>query len=234
MPKFEDLTIKEGAHEAAAADVGAMPEQFGGSKPNLPQKRFTFLLPQDIGALVTVQENKDLGDRIKYDFSGDGLAAYDAAGTHVGQWFGRISAVPRNRARKGEPERLVSDITYLAVALGHPSKAVTLKPSGKVEFVSADSQKALHEVIVSHAGQYFTAANEWSSYCNDQKTRYISDGAGGSVEDPSGTKGCGKRVYSRDIPKGPAGEDLDRFPCACGAQLLAFQQLSNFQPGPKQ
>ena len=76
MPKFEDLEIKEGSHEAAGADAGEMPGERGASKPNLPQKRYTFLLPQNIASLVAVQTS-DNGDRIKYDFTSEGLAAYD-------------------------------------------------------------------------------------------------------------------------------------------------------------
>lgn len=234
MPKFEDLTIKEAAHEAAGADAGSMPEQFGGGgKPNLPEGRYTLQLPPNIAGLVEVQPHNDYGDRIRYNFGEDGLPAYNAAGVHVGQWYGRISAIPRNRAKTGDPKRLVSDLTYVAGAFGHQAKAVTLKPSGVVEFIAADTQKALHEIIVSHAEQYFSANNEWSGFCNPKNTRYISDGAGGSAEDPDGTKGCGTNVYSRDIPR-VNGEAQQKFPCPkCGAVLLAYQNLGNFQPGPK-
>lgn len=233
MPKFEELEIKEGSHEAASG-VGDMPEERGATKPNLPQKRYTFQLPANIGSLADKSSTKDYGDRLKYDFTSEGIPAY-LNGEYAGQWYGRISAVPRNKAKKGEPDRLVSDLTYLAVALGHASHPVTLQPSGKVEFISAASQAELHKIIVSHAGQYFQADNEWSAYCNDQKTRYISDGAGGNVEDPSGQKGCGTRVYSRDIPKDAAGVASDRFPCPkCGAGLLAFQNLSRYQSAPQQ
>lgn len=232
MPRFEELQIKEAAFEAAAADVGAMPEERGASKPNLPQRRYTFQLPVDLGNRFDIVSTDKLGDRIKLDFGSDGLAAFlpgsNGSFEYAGQWFGRISAVPRNKAKTGEAKRLVSDLTYLAVALGHPSKAVTIKSTGETEFVSADTQGALAALLAKHAGEYFQADNEWSAFCNVDKVRYISDGTGGNVEDPTGTKGCGKRYYSRDIPKDAAGQAQDRFPCTCGAALLAFQNLGRF------
>lgn len=232
MAKFEDLAFKEAAHEAATG-VGEMPEERGGSKPNLAQARYIFVLPANVAELVTVRENVDLGDRVVYDFSSEGLAAYNGARDYVGQWFGRISGVPRNKAKTGEPKRLVSEVTYLLGAFGAVAKPITLKPLGVTEWVMADSQKALHELVVAHAGQQFSANNEWSAYCNPKKTRYINDGAGGSAEDPSGQKGCGNSVYSRDIPRDAAGVAQDRFYCKCGAALLAFQNLANFGPAPK-
>lgn len=240
MPKLEDVKIEEAQFEAAAADAGEMPEEFGGAKPNLAQGRYIFALPQDLGALWETQESV-FGTRLVLQPS-DGLAAFskherDANGNpaYVGQWYGRISAVPRNRAKKGEPKRLVADMTYLAVALGFPSKAVTVvtkasadRPSEKLtEYVSAGSQKELGQKLESKAGSYFEATNEWSAYCNDSKVRYIGDGTGGNILDPSNTKGCGARVYARDIPS-VGGVPQEKFPCKCGAALIAYQNLGNF------
>ena len=228
MPKLEDVQIVEAAHEAAGAEVGVMPEERGGSKPNLAPGRYTFVMPKNVAVLWEVIKNADLGDRLSLDFGQEGIPAY-RNGEYVAQWFGRLNALPRNRAKKGEPERQVSDLTFLAVAFGHEAKPYKVGPKGVVEFATAPTQKELAKQIEGLAEQQFLADNEWSSYCNSNKARYISDATGGSVVDPEGTKGCGTRIYQRDLPKGGDGQPLERFPCPkCQAALLAFQNLGRY------
>jgi len=90
------------------------------------------------------------------------------------------------------------------------------------------------KAINQYAGREFAADIEWSSSCNPNATRYITNENGASIEDPTGAPGCGNRYYSRDIPRDPTtGAKLERFICPnpnCGASLRSFGNLTRFGP----
>lgn len=213
---FRKLALKD---EKLDVDYENIPEQRGGGRPNIDPGRYVFELPKNLAEAWVVRET-GRGQRVAIESSRDcpivlsrALKSSDEA--LVGQvWYGSISNAERNRARKGEPERFVSDMTYLL----------------KEGFGDPATPKSNKEMIVAlnkHAGEAFSADNEWSCFCNKDKVRFISSD-GQAVEDPDGTKGCGKNYYQRDIPRDAEGYYQERFDCQCGASLRAFQNLVRF------
>lgn len=137
-----------------------------------------------------------------------------------------ISNVPRNRARKNEPPNKVADLTYLIrTSLADVTSAL-------------NSPKAWVQALVRHAGQQFRAEHGLTAHCREDKVRYIhrpaddpalEDGRG-SIEDPTGTKGCGKRYYTSKfrLPAEQGGGFSDIMYCQCGAKLRGFFQIERF------
>lgn len=99
-----------------------------------------------------------------------------------------ISTMPRKRG-KGADAPQVPDMTYF-VRKSLKDNAPVAKRSDWIAIVN------------KHAGGIVRLEHGLSAFCDPERTRYISDGAGGVVEDPDGNKGCGK---------GPGGKDRARF-----------------------
>ena len=214
---FRKLALKD---EKVEVDYENIPEQRTGGAPNLPPGRYIFELPKNLDEAWIVRETGK-GQRVALESDRDHpiviaqvLKSQDEP--LIGEvWRGSISNAERNRARKGEPERLVSDMTYLLRdGLGDQEA----KPKSNKEFIAA---------LNKHAGARFAADVEWSTYCNKEKTRYI-EVEEQAVEDPDGTRGCGTNYYQSSIPRDEQGYYKERFSCKCGASLRAFTGLTRF------
>lgn len=141
-----------------------------------------------------------------------------------------ISNVPRNRAKKGDPPALVADAAYLLrTSLGLNTQQYPLtKP------------KEWFAAFLAIAGKVFRCEHGLTAQCRADKVRYInnaSDESGrGSIEDPTGQKGCGQRYYTKDF-RLPDGKFSDIVYCknpACRAatgqpaKLRGFFQIERF------
>jgi hypothetical protein len=214
MAKLSDVTIAENTYEAPAE----IPEQRGGFKPLLQPGDYEFQLPQN---LKDLWEPTADGKNISLVFSESPLIvsrARDAQVIGLG-YYGQISSRPFNRARKGEPDVLVDDLTYL---LKYGLKD-DRRPKTKTE---------LGAYISEHASGFFMAQVEWSANCNEKAVRFVADANGQSVADPSGKVGCAKKYkqYRDEIPRAEDGTYQERFLCQCGASLRCFGNLSRFRP----
>lgn len=99
-----------------------------------------------------------------------------------------ISTLPRKRG-KGDDAPLVADMLYF-VRKSLKDNTVIAKRSDWMAIVN------------KYAGAIVRLEHGLSAFCDPERIRYVSDGAGGVIEDPEGTKGCGK---------GPGGKDNARF-----------------------
>lgn len=125
----------------------------------------------------------------------------------------RISNIPRMRSKK-EGAHAIADATYLLrTSLGLPGSVQLATPK---DWVHAMAQ---------FAGKTFRVESGLSAYCNPKKVRYMGvavidpvtkqQTGWDSVEDPSGTMGCGKRYYTGDF-KYPQIGYTDRVFCQPG------------------
>lgn len=215
MVNFRDLKLKD--EKVEGVDYEKVPEQRAGFPPNLPMGEYGFALPASLDDAFEVFDATKDGktvQRLSIQFDAEILKG-PAGGVYP---RARISNVPRNRSRRGEPEALVSDMDYLLISQG-----ITSRPPSNQGYIDA---------VRKIGGGRFSASNEWSARCSDQKVRRIFDDTGASVEDPEGKMGCGNAIYSRDIPRNPENprEYLESFTCArCNSALRAFQQLGRIR-----
>jgi hypothetical protein len=227
MADYRTLELKD--EDKTITDYDHIPEQRGEFKPLVQPGDFLLELPKNIATAWTAFDctvDEKQVQRVACQF--DGEHPLTIVGSRdprlVGEWLQlRVSNAERNRARKGDPKALVSDMLYLL----REGLGADVRPKSNREWI-----KAMNE----NAGAQFVASLTWSSYCNDRQTRYIEDENGQSVEDPDGTKGCGARYYQRDIPKDELGNYVERFACTgkrdgfeCGASLRAFGNLERFR-----
>lgn len=222
---YRTLALKD---DPIATDYENIPEQRTGGRPLIPPGRYVFEIPKDVAAAWVVRETtvaEQKVQRVAVESDRDHPIVLAAVlrkqdESLVGEvWYGSISNVERNRARKGEPANLVSDMTYL-LRDGFKDQS---KPKVNREFIKA---------LNTHAGKRFAADNEWSTYCNKTKVRFI-EVDGQAVEDPDKRFGCGANYYQNTIPRDHEGYFQERFTCACGASLRCFQNLVRFGPAPE-
>lgn len=221
---YRKMALKD--EEAQKVDYDKLPEQRGGGQPNINPGTYIFELPANVAEAWEIRETTR-GQRVAIKSDRDhpivvaGVVREDDKPLIGEVWYGSVSTAERNRAKKGEPEALVSDMTYL---LRDGLEDKEAKPQKSREFMQAVSK---------HAGARFMADNTWSAFCNKAKPRYI-EVDGQVVEDPDKTPGCGENYYMRDIPRDAEGYYMERFTCKkCGASLRAFQNLERFRPAPK-
>lgn len=143
-----------------------------------------------------------------------------------------ISTLPRRRG-KGDDAPQVADMTYFV--------RKSLKDASPVV-----NRKDWIAIVNKHAGAVIRLEHGLSAFCDPARTRYVEDGAGGTIEDPTGVKGCGKgpggadnkRFYSNSfrVPEVDAtgvatGRTVytDRIVCPnCGASLRGFFRVEKF------
>lgn len=221
MPKLSELGLDNKKLSDAAVDFDNLPKQ-GGSAPPPDPGTYTFQLPK-LAALVDafdIIESSDHGKRLKVTFRDAAALTIVASKDNAfnGTSFGTtLTSVPRNRARKGAPEVLVSDLNYLLKALGETKAPQTNAEAGKM--------------LEKHAGGKFKADLEWRWSCNDQQPIWVADETGQIVEVPE-QMGCGARYYMKDVARGEDGKYPLRITCSnenCGANIRAFADLRNFQ-----
>src|SRR6266568_9354828 len=216
-----------------------LPEQMGGAGlPPLMPGTHIFRIPQSAAQLVETYDEivKDaqgnaVADpnaprkallvqrlRIRFDRDDPLLVVGSPEDNHpVGT---SISNQPRNRSRKGEPRVLVSDMAYLL----RESLKYTGPLTKNSEWVTA---------IQWAAGRVFRAEHGLSAFCNTEKVRYVHDPSDptmrGSMQDPTGQKGCGTRLYTSAFKlaaqNGQPGGYSDIAYCKCQAKLRGFFQI---------
>lgn len=231
MASINDLNLTNDAVELPEE----VPEQFGTFTPPPQPGPYRLRLPSNLGKiwdLVDVRSEvvkKKLGGADKAliaSFSDDfPLIITQSRGDNVGEAFlTRIQVAPRHRGN----DVYVSDMYYfLDKGLGHD-----------MEGCRKWTQKEWAAALMKHPGQEFAASIEWSAFCNPDRVRYISDDEGTSIEDPSGTSGCGANYYTskNQVPKEEDGSYAFRFECTecknekgTPAVLRCFANLTNFR-----
>ncbi len=159
--------------------------------------------------------------RIRFDKDNPLLVV---GGEHDGHPVGTsVSNQPRNRARKGEARVLVSDATYLfRESLGYTGP------------LTRNSEWAV--AIEWAAGKIFRAEHGLSAFCSPDRIRFVNDPDDptyvASVQDPVGTKGCGKHYYTSNFKlpaqNGQPGGYSEIKYCTCDAKLRGFFQFERF------
>jgi hypothetical protein len=208
---------------ADAVDFNDLPEQMGGYAPP-PQpgpKRFKLskLGPDNFDKVTST----DYGERVKVKFDGNAplVILQSTLEGEVGDPFTTVlTNVPRKRG-KGEDAPVASDMDYLLKALKVAERPKTMH--GYADALMIQSNQAAE----------FTADIEWSARCAPERDAQWPDGNGGfyGAADASNQpqKGCGTRVYQRDLPK-VDGKYQDRVLCPkCGASVRAFANLTRFR-----
>ncbi len=221
----------------------SLPEQMGGiGLPPLFPGTHIFRIPQSVAQLIETYDEivKDaqgnamadpanpqqalLVQRIRVRFDKDDPLLVVGSSEDGHPVATSISNQPRNRARKGEPRILVSDMAYLL----RESMKYTGPLTKNSEWIAA---------LQWAAGRVFRAEHGLSAYCNDQKVRYIHDASDptlrGSMLDPTGQKGCGERLYTSSFrlpaQNGQPGGYSDLAYCKkCQAKLRGFFQIERF------
>ena len=223
-----------------ATNYENIPEQRGANVPLIQPGDFLLELPKNIELAWAEPFNTNVGDeqveRVAVQFDPEHplvivaapVLVREADPSIIGQMVRvRVANNERNRARRGDPPALVSDMHYLLFE----GLDFSGKPEENLDWILAMNQQA---------GKRFVAALTWSSYCSEKKTRYIDDGQGGSTEDPDKTKGCGSRYYQSQLARDESGFYLERFVCSgqiqieggtteCGAALRCFPNLERFR-----
>jgi hypothetical protein len=224
-------------------DYEKIPDQRGGYKPLIQPGDALFRLPKNLAEAWVEPFMADVGgtkdERVAVQFDDDHpltiVKAHPALLTINPEAVGatlrfRISNAERNRAKKGEPQALVSDMYYL-VFESFASEVNGSKPKDNLEWMA---------LMSSLAGKEFVGAITWSTYCSKEKVRYLaSEESESGVIDPEGVKGCGARYYSKDIPK-EGGLLVERFVCGgkraieggveeCIASLRCYANVERFR-----
>jgi hypothetical protein len=236
-PNLNALNLRDEVEPDVPSDL---PPQGGPGLPTLLPGTNIFRIPSEIAQLVepfdvidkdaqghAVADPNDptkakVTERIRVKFDRDHPLVV-VGGVLDGQPVATtISNAPRNRARKGEPPNPVSDMAYLLRESLQYKGPLTRNS----EWVTA---------LAAQAGKIFRAEHGLSAYCSPDRVRYINDVNDptnvGSVEDPSGQKGCGKRLYTSafKLPAAQGGSFSDIAYCpTCQAKLRGFFQIERF------
>ena len=214
-----------------------LPDQPGGFVPQLHPGTYILRLPGDIRACFELFDLKDeesgkVVQRCRLNCTNKaGYPLVVVGGPHDGELLSQaISNVPRKRSKKPDAVA-VSDMTYLIrEALG--DKNPIAKPAD------------WFNVLLAYQGKVFRAETGLQGQCRDDKVRYVNESVpsaedpnqyvytGNTVEDPSGTMGCGKRYYTAAF-KGINAESrqpewMERIDCTCGASVRGFAQIDRF------
>lgn len=248
MADVNNLGLKE---DVAGIDIpDEVPEQRGEFAPNPYPGWFAVELPPDISGLWEVQEVKDPRNpqgetkvqRVQLVFTAEGapltvLQAHGqetiyGAGTGMG---GKVSNVERRRGKKDEKDApLVSDMYYFGEELGHDMdrlRAALRAAPGRANHIWIEHMN-------EHGGGRLKVKVSWSARCDENRKRYVWEAnpetglaTGGTVEDPSGDKGCGAKFYLKDIPKDENSRYMERFMCPkCQTAVLrAWPQFDSFR-----
>lgn len=230
---------------------GDLPEQMGGQRTTLMPAQYTFVLP---GNLAQLWETTDIKDTREYLANGQRNPTFGqlisrqklkldrnaplvvVGGPHDGEpmtvtW----TTNPRPRGKKDDQKTpWISDLAYvLEIGLGDKSRPGT--------------PEALKAAINKYAGKTIRLETGLTGQCRPDKIRYVQtyiDGAAQNIQDPSGTKGCGKRYYTKEFKNPDAGQidpatkqaippyELE-IACDCGSHPTDAQQAAGAQPLPE-
>lgn len=240
-----------------------IPDEYEGAPPPPQPQRFVLQLPADLSNCWEILECKvqdpakpndpsaqiplsafagDDGKRVALRFDGTDVlqivgqtAQKQAQRSYIGEpLYSRISFRERNRAKKNEPQVLVSDMIYLIKAL----YAAELE-AGSVKLPRRGDNNAVVNLLVAAAGRRFSAEWEWSAYCNPKRQSQIliNNELTDWVNPENGTQvmGCGTRMYNSSWPKDPTTWlYIERATCPNPkhgyAVLRPFGELRRFKP----
>lgn len=211
--------------------------QLGGGKATLQPGADTFRLPTDLASLwhpVVIERDgqKYQHQQIKFDKDHPLVAV---GGPNDGApMLASFSTVPRARGKKDDPKTpYISDLALLLeVALGDKSRP--LAQGG------AAGMQAMMAAINRCGGRMIRLEHGLSAQCRPDKVRYIfkNEETIESMIDPSGTHGCGQRLYTKAFkaPNAKPGEPAydEVVPCPkCGAAVRGFESVERFLPPVK-
>lgn len=236
MTTENDLNAPAVRADVADWPEGELPEQGGGSRETLLPGTHTFRLPDNLEGLwhdgngivdnrpgSPTHGQKVIRPSLKFDKNNPLIVV---GGPDDGApMLATIGTNPRPRGKKDDPKTpYISDAAFfLEIGLQDKSRPKTLPE--------------LKATINRYGGKTVRIEHGLSAQCNPEKVRYIAveaaDEAGNvhvtSMQDPDGTKGCGRRYYTKDF-KLPAGGYSDQLQCQCGAYLRGFEQIERFLP----
>lgn len=261
MGDTKALQLRDEQEEGFTGAADELPSQGGSATPTVMPGISLFQLPPNLDQLWStfdVEKKTDDGQVITHP-AGTIIDAVDVSGKavleqHLMLKFDRenplivvggpfdglpamctISTLNRKRGKKDDLHaKKVSDMTYFVRKALRDNTLVTFK-------------KDWMPIVNKYVGHQIRLEHGLSAFCDPERTRYVEDGAGGTVEDPNGNKGCGKgpagkdnaRYYSMNfrIPEVNAetGEATgrqvftDRIICVnCGASLRGFFRIEKF------
>lgn len=256
-----DMDLTKLAGEAEGGFTGAaddLPAQGGGRVPTILPGIHSFRLPGNIdqcwqtfdiekkgpdGTVLTwpagtVKDGVDVSGKpqtethlmLAFD-SESPMVCVDPGGEYDGLPvnYVSISTLPRRRGKDkpGNPAPRVPDMTYFVRKCLQDNSPV----KSRADWVA---------IVNKHAGAIITVESGLSAHCDPSRTRYISDGAGGVVEDPDGNKGCGGapgskskgHYYTSDFRMRMEGGGfgyVDSLSCTnCGAILRGFFRIEQY------
>lgn len=220
---------------------GDLPEQMGGPRSTLMPGQSDFRLPANLSQLwhdVAIEDtrpylpsgqvNPNKGKKVarkqlKLDRNNPLVVV---GGKQDGEpMTATFSTNPRVRGKKDDPKSpWISDVAYLLdICLQDKSRPNT--PDAVVATVN------------KYAGKTIRLEHGLTAQCRDDKVRYImvvtSEGES-TIPDPTGTKGCGKRWYTKDFKNPETGQYDTEIACTCGAVKpeVAAQLQAAGQPVP--
>ena len=228
-------------------DYGNLPDQGGAPRPFFQPGAYRFAFSPLTAANFKAVQSEKFGTRVNVRF--DGNAPLVVRQSPKGEMDGMpyetsLSNVPRNRAKKGQPEQLASDLDYLNRALG-----VAARPASNAAYAQTliDYSQPIPVEGGAPVAREFGADIEVSYSCNDKKDAYFAvsqvddqgqptgevdyqrqpvDGAG--AEGPF-KQGCGTRIYQGKVTP-ENGRYPERVTCGgCGASLRGFGNLTRFR-----
>jgi hypothetical protein len=219
MPTLEEVGL--GNENSDSTNWDEMGEQIQGFKPLLPPGEYEFNLPLSLKDCWSDAFDTKQGKRAALMVDLVVTNARDQK--RVGDVRRmRINGAERNRAKKGDPERLVSDLAFFY----RDALQGKTKPKGFTALAKAVGNEG--------GGKRFVATVEWSAFCNKKTVRYIMNAEERAVKDTEGELGCGANYYmeggsGKAIPKNEDGSFHERFECTCGAALRCFDGLTRFK-----
>lgn len=239
MARLQELGLTQ--ERVGTEDFDKMPKQrTSGDFTPLPPGPYRFRLPKlTVDMDVWDQRQTERGARlvVKMTDTAALLVVQSPGGAHDGETYNwTVSNQEFNRARRGEPEQMASDLDFLF----RDAFKIAKRPQNNPGYA---------QQLMALAGKEFTADVEWSWYCNDEKNIRVPDGQGGYTEIEQ--KGCGTKFFQggkNGVQKAPADPSQpvgpnnplvwpERIgPCPgkdgvpCGASIRAFPNLRNLRP----
>jgi len=221
---------------------GDLPEQMGGPRSLLMPGQSTFLLPANLAQLwheiaiedtrpylasgqVNPHKGKKIGRKqLKMDRNSPLVVQ---GGKQDGEpMTATFTTNPRARGKKDNPATAwISDIAFmLDTSLGDKSR-----PKSPEETIAT---------VNKYAGKTIRLEHGLTAQCRADKVRYINvqlpDGTESNIPDPTGTKGCDKRWYTKDFKNPDTGHYDSEIACLCGTpkpEVVAALQAAG-QPVP--
>lgn len=203
---------------------GDLPEQMGGTRTTILPGIHIFQLPADLSALwdeVAIEDGRPkmpdgsanatfkqklTRKRLKFDRNHPLVVIggpFDGEPMTV-TW----TSNPRVRGRKDDPKsQWISDLAYL----------YTMALKGSVRTKTSEELRA--EINRLGGNAKIRLETGLSAQCRPDRVRRVRllvDGQPVTVEDPTGTKGCGTRYYTTDFKNETTGKFDLEIGCTCG------------------